>query len=51
MDIASAKEVLTDPEKRQMFDNGAYVSCSSPKGDGMTAENIKRKRACVDRDR
>jgi DnaJ family protein C protein 3 len=25
MDIASAKEVLTDPEKRQMFDNGTIV--------------------------
>ena len=30
MDIAAAKEVLTDPEKRRMFDNGALfpIFCS-----------------------
>ena len=26
MDIAAAKEVLTDPEKRRMFDNGALMT-------------------------
>ena len=30
MDIASAKEVLTDPEKRQMFDNGTLCTPWTP---------------------
>lgn len=28
MDIASAKEVLTDPDKRAMFDNGESRTCT-----------------------